>query len=283
MVENIMGSQPAKGIGFDESFKILAKHFFSPFSKVITDFEILKLPKKADVLVVETEKPLKEYVKIFSYFRKFNIIEFKSIRDPFRVEEDLSKVFIYIGSLLLNENNASIENTTFTLLTSRKPDKLLKYCRKSIQKIKNGVYLLLGIGTIPVYIVLANEVEGIFDREFAFIKEFSTGTERVTFIRKVLHEVENGNHDFLNYLHFAFSLYRKDVRSILVKEGIRMTIVEKNIREWVDELGLKDEYKKEERKSIARKMLVKGFSIEDIKETTELSMEEILKLRENRE
>ena len=87
----------AKEIGFDESFKILAKHFFSEFSKVITDFEITKLPKKTDVLIIETEKPIKKYVRIFAYFKKFNIIEFKSVQDPFRMDEDLPKILIYIG------------------------------------------------------------------------------------------------------------------------------------------------------------------------------------------
>ena len=67
-----------------------------------------------------------------------------------------------------------------------------------------------------------------------------------------------------------------------------MTIVEKNIREWVDELGLKDKYIEEGIKKgiktnqidVARKMLAKGFSIEDIMDTTRLSRKEILKLQE---
>ena len=66
-----MNDKIVKEIGFDESFKILAKHFFSEFSKVITDLEITKLPKKTDVLIIGTKKPIKEYVRIFVYFKKF--------------------------------------------------------------------------------------------------------------------------------------------------------------------------------------------------------------------
>ena len=59
-----------KSYGYDESFKILARHFFERFSKVITDYEIIKLPKKTDVLVVEADSPINTYVKIFDYFKK---------------------------------------------------------------------------------------------------------------------------------------------------------------------------------------------------------------------
>ena len=87
-----MEKNSTKEIGFDESFKILAKDFFGKFSKVITDCEILKLPRKADVLVIETEKPITKYVKIFDYFKKVNIIEFKSVNNPFRLEKVVSAV-----------------------------------------------------------------------------------------------------------------------------------------------------------------------------------------------
>ena len=62
-----------------------------------------------------------------------------------------------------------------------------------------------------------------------------------------------------------------------------MTIVEKNILAWVDQLGLKETYKKEGEKegklSDAKRMLEKGFSIEDIIDITELTREEIITLR----
>lgn len=138
---------------------------------------------------------------------------------------------------------------------------------------------------VPVYVVLANEVKGTLDKELAFIKEFSTGRVRIHFIEEVLHEVLKGNQSLAKYLYFAFSLYRGDVSKIIEKEGVNMTIVEKNIIEWADELGLKDKYIKEGDKnrqlSVAKKMLKKGFSIEDIMDATELSREEVLKLQEN--
>jgi hypothetical protein len=132
--------KPLTNIGFDESFKILAVHFFSRFSKVITDFELINLPKKADVLVVETDRPITRHVRIFDYFKAFNIIEFKSVSNPFRVAEDVPKIFIYAGGLLLNEKKATIANTTFTMLSSRKPGRFLREYKNDVHKVKNGVY-----------------------------------------------------------------------------------------------------------------------------------------------
>ena len=280
---NSNDDKPVRDIGYDESFKILAKHFFSEFSRVVTDFEIIKLPKKADVLVVETEKPIAGYVRIFDYFKTVNIIEFKSVAGPFRMSTDIPKILVYIGGVILTEEKATTENTTFTVICSRKPEKLFRLYEKSIQKVKNGVYLLKDLTQVPVYVVVTNEVTGIFDKEMALIKEFSTGHERIRFIESVLHDVLNGNQQFCEFLRYAFFLYKRDVGNIIEREGMSMTIGEKNIREWVDELGLKDKYIKEGEKknqlSVARKMLIKGFSIEDIMDTTELTREEVLKIQ----
>lgn len=67
-----------KPTGYDEIFKIMIKHYFERFAKVITDYEIINLPKKADLLIIEVDKPITKHVKIFTYFKRFNIIEFNS-------------------------------------------------------------------------------------------------------------------------------------------------------------------------------------------------------------
>jgi len=231
-----MDDIPIEEIGFDESFKILATHFFGAFSKVITDFEIINLPKKADVLVVEADKPIAQYVRIFDYFKTYNIVEFKSVKDSFRMAEDFPNILIYIGGLLLNKKNATIGNTTFTVLSSRKPKRFLGAYKEHVQTLKNGVYLIKAIVQVPVYIVCANEIEGDFDSELALVKEFSTGNERIRFIEKVLDGVLKGNRQFDEFLHIAFSLYRDEINSILSKKGVSMTIVEKNIRAWNEQL-----------------------------------------------
>lgn len=268
--------------GLDEVFKILMKHYFEKFCKVITDFEIIKLPKKADLLIVETDKSITDHVKIFTYFKKVNIIEFKSVNDPFRFDEDLSKIWIYSGGVISSEKESNVKNTTFTLVTSRKPYTLLKYYEKDIQKVQNGVYLIQGLIALPVYVVVINEIDFNLEKEVAILKEFSTGAEREKYLKEIIHKV-NSNDELKELLHFAFSLYKNEIKKVMTEEKIDMTVVQENIESWVEELGLKDRYKNEymleAKLEDAEKMLEKGFDIDIIADITGLSEEEIEKLK----
>ena len=268
-----------KEFGYDETFKILAKHFFESFSKVITDFEIINLPKKADILVVETDKPIHNYTDIFSYFKRVNVIEFKSVDNPFNMACDLHKLLIYLGGVCLNTNQPDYQNTTITVVSSRKPAKLFKVYAGDLHALKNGVYYIKGIVPIPVYFILANEVTGKLTRELAVIKEFATGKERMRYLTSIINEVIIGNTDFREFLYFAFSLYMDELKGIMKKEGIKMTLAEKNIEMWVKELGLRDKYIRIGKKETAEKMLSKGYPIEDIIDITGLTKDEILKLQ----
>lgn len=268
-----------KTFGYDETFKILAKHFFESFSKVITDFEIINLPKKADILVVETDKPIHNYTDIFSYFKRVNIIEFKSVDNPFNMTYDLHKLLIYLGGVCLNTNQPDYRNTTITVVSSRKPVRLLKAFAEDLHELKKGVYYIKGIVPIPVYFILANEVTGKLSRELAVIKEFTTGKERMRYLTSIINEVITGNTDFREFLYFAFCLYMDEMRGIMKKEGIKMTLAEINIEKWNKELGLRDRYIKEGKKEDAKRMLAKGYPIEDIIDITGLTKDEILKLQ----
>lgn len=88
---------------YDESFKALLKHLAEPVCRVITDYEVIVRSKRVDALVIEADKPLCEHFEIFSYFKKFNIVEFKSERDSFRFEEHMSRILSYPGGFISSE------------------------------------------------------------------------------------------------------------------------------------------------------------------------------------
>ncbi len=102
------------------------KQYFSKFAEVRTDFEILSLPKKVDLLIIETDKPIIDYVSVFTYFKKVNIIEFKSELDRFRFIPDVFDIGLYINGIMKEYNNSNFKDTTFTLVSSYKPNKFLK-------------------------------------------------------------------------------------------------------------------------------------------------------------
>ncbi|MBE7439624.1 MAG: hypothetical protein HS115_14305 [Spirochaetales bacterium] len=66
---------PRFKLRFDEFFKRMAVAFFELFGfRVTTEIEIFKLPKKADVIVVSTERlniqAIETYFTVFGYFRE---------------------------------------------------------------------------------------------------------------------------------------------------------------------------------------------------------------------
>lgn len=143
-------------VGYDEMFKIMTVDFFGSFAEVKTDFEIIDLPKRVDILIIETTAPIEQYVEIFKYFRRFNIIEFKSEDNRFVLNEDLYKLGIYINGFMLKEAGADIDNTTFTLVSSRRPVKLLK--QYHARELRQGLYVMDRISVIPN---LKQEVEDL--------------------------------------------------------------------------------------------------------------------------
>ncbi|MDQ1265989.1 MAG: hypothetical protein QG635_1141, partial [Bacteroidota bacterium] len=42
---------------YDEAFKILMTSYFGRFASVTSDYEIIKLPKRVDILIIETTEP----------------------------------------------------------------------------------------------------------------------------------------------------------------------------------------------------------------------------------
>jgi len=83
---------------FDEFFKMGAKVFFEAFGyKVITEFELFKLPKKIDVLVIEAEeKTPPEDFALLTWFTSHNLISYKSPADRVR-EKDFRDALIYLN------------------------------------------------------------------------------------------------------------------------------------------------------------------------------------------
>ena len=114
-----------------------AKNYFEPFATVITDYEIVNLPKKADILIIEMKEKFSNKLTLFKYFKKYNGIEFKSFADPFKMNEDEYRLGIYINGILLQEKESNKDNTTFTLITSRKPQKMFDVYRENIKGLMN--------------------------------------------------------------------------------------------------------------------------------------------------
>jgi len=228
---------------YDELFKKQFKEFFQKFATVITDYEIVKLPKKADILIIEMHEKLNQKLDIFTYFDTFNIIEFKSAADHFKVGEDDLKISFYINGVLLQEKDANEKNTTFTMVSSAKPVAFLKKFKDKLQNISPGHYRIEGIALIPVHIIVISELEGDFTEEYKLLKEFSTGLDLEKFIRQFLLKYDTiKDKDTFDVL---LSLYGMEIIKIMKELGMYTNMIERNIDQVVNELGLKGKYMQE--------------------------------------
>ena len=273
--------------GYDEIFKILVKNFFESFATVITDYEIVKLPKKADILIIEMKEKFQDKLKVFKYFKKYNGIEFKSFADPFKMNEDEYRLGIYINGILLQEKEANRENMTFTLVSSRKPAKLLDTFQGKIEKLDRGIYEIRDIALIPVHLIVIPELPMEFEQEFEILKEVTLGEDRTEFLRGLL---KRGSDEITNDLiAYALAMYEEEFEKIFKEEGESMTKIEKNIRRLTEKYGVKKEIfnegknegKIEGKIETAKNMLKDGFSMIQIQKYTGLDIEEIKQLSLN--
>ena len=128
-------------ISLDEFFKYECKELFTALGCVVqTDFELLKQPKRLDLLIIKKAK-IKEQLLIFNYFSEHNLISYKSFRDSFR-EADIRSLEVYHRSYLNLEKKAHAKNTTMTLIVSQKPAKFLKENRQFVSELSTGRYLI---------------------------------------------------------------------------------------------------------------------------------------------
>ena len=128
-------------ISLDEFFKYECKELFTALGCVVeTDFELLKQPKRLDLLIIKKAK-IKEKLIIFNYFSEYNLISYKSFRDNFG-EADIRSLEVYHRSYLNLEKKAYAKNTTMTLIVSRKPAKFLKENRQFVSELSRGHYLI---------------------------------------------------------------------------------------------------------------------------------------------
>lgn len=229
---------------FDEVFKNRIKKFFEQFAIVKTEFEILKLPRKVDILIIEAEKPIQDSVLLFKYFKKFNIIEFKSESDRFRIR-DLYKIGHYINGIFLKEKTANPENTTFTLIATNKPEWFFE--KFEFQEIKKGLYVTHEISIIDVHVILTGEIDSIFEKEYGLLNVFTNRKQREHLLTSLLERASEAD------LEDLFILYEEEVIKLLEKEGRNMTAIQERVKELADKYG------------VSQAVFKKGLALADLK------------------
>ena len=156
---------------------ILLYKFRKDHVMVLPEVKLGAMPPIADFIVVKEDSIVDLGLKVFSFFRKYNIIEFKSPDDELSIFV-LWKVIAYAGFFIYRDRVPDNE-ITLTLVRAAKPIKLFKDLEKrgativdgSVDGPAKGIYTIENWDDhFPIQIIVSTELEG---EEYAFFRTIS--------------------------------------------------------------------------------------------------------------
>ena len=131
---------PKAQITLDTFFKNQAREFFGSCGYLVeTEHEMLKNPKKLDVLLIKQNTATIEF-DIFNYFAPFNLVSYKSYGDAVRTQ-DIYDLSIYMNLYLRENPKANYGNTTITLICSSTPRKFIREHKEYFTEAPPGHFI----------------------------------------------------------------------------------------------------------------------------------------------
>ena len=128
-----------------------------------TEHELSQKPLRIDMLVIKMKASREISNPIASFFKKHNIIEYKSPDDELSID-DFYKVIGYAGiykSLGKKVNEIPAEDITISIFRHSYPEKLISNLKKTGAEItaeNPGVYRVLGLFYIPIRIIVSSRL-----------------------------------------------------------------------------------------------------------------------------
>ena len=256
-----------------------------------TQVEVSRLPRTMDALVV-LQKP-EDLAKIreetaFSYFRVHNQIEFKG------KEDTLTRAGYHLilgrANLYLGEKDISIQEMTVTIVSARKPIKVLRQSDVKWEKIGVGHYVSTDI--LPVHLFVSNELV-IEPKNYPLLLFASSKKKFRQFVERIVSE---DNTVYIYYAHFPDyelteevlemagrqSSYQKnlervtqDLLTIIGKEKLlKMMTPEERVRGLLPEERVRGLLPEERVRGLPPEERVRGLTPEERKKLKQLLEEE---------
>jgi hypothetical protein len=188
----------------DETFKVVFSNLYQDKAIVHIGYEIAIPSRKIDLFIEEKDNvPLDLQGSFFDYFKKYNIIEFKSEEDPF-LKKDLQTLHLYISAIYLKyqQKNCNETDFTFTLVTSKK----IKFLEKIAVEISKGLYKLEIHSNIQVRMVVIEEVPNDKESldnssELRALKLFTTPKDRRSYIEYLFNSKHTYEFEAMMFLY----------------------------------------------------------------------------------
>ena len=156
----------------DNTGSIIERHEIDPILKEVltlsfrelgipiqTQVEVSRLPRTMDVLVVAEQSGDLEKIwqgTAFDFFHVHNSIEFKGKSDPLTIFDYhliLGRAHLYLG-----ERKISTSEMTVTIVSARKPIKVLRQSQNDVRWEEIGTGHYVSTDLLPVHLLVCNEL-----------------------------------------------------------------------------------------------------------------------------
>jgi hypothetical protein len=242
-------------------------------------------PLRIDLLIIKKSPGLAIDKNIARIFRTDNILEFKSPGDYLSVK-DFLKVYAYACLYAAITPNVEFSGITLTLIEQRHPRELISYLTGErgyrVEETGPGIYTAKG-DYLPIQII---ETKRLSEEENLWLKsltnDLEAGAARVILegrkeapLSACMDVLLRANPEaFLEAWNMANST--RTFEEVFTEAGIIPQWIERGLKQGL-ERGKKEGEEKKAR-AIARNLLAKGWTVEDVAETTELPLEKVRSL-----
>ncbi len=203
------------------------------------EYNLNSKPLELDLLVIKKENDTEIKNEIGKFFRKHNIMEYKSPRDSL----DIDVLYKVLGYACLYKaygktlDAVKAEDVTVSLVRHTKPQKLFQYLKErdiSYRKYADGIFYLKGLA-FPVQIIITGEIG---KKEHTWLRSLSEdmNTEEMTALVDAISKLEEPYDKELADSVFQVSIQANQKIMELLKESDVMCqalleIMEPEIRE----------------------------------------------------
>jgi hypothetical protein len=241
------------------------------------EYQLAAEPLRVDLLIIKKPAGLAIDKNIARIFRSDNLLEFKSPTDYLSVR-DFLKVYAYAHLYAAITPEAELSGVTLTFVGHRHPRELIGYLKGerkyAVEETGPGIYTVRG-DYLPVQII---ETKRLSAEENLWLKSLANDLESgaASSILKAGKEAARET-PLSAYLDM---LLRANPRAFL--EAWTMANDTATFEEVFTEAGIIPQWiergKEEQALAIARNLLAKGWTVEEVAETTDLPLEKVRSL-----
>ena len=241
------------------------------------EFQLTTEPLRIDLLVIKKPKELTVNKNIARIFRTDNILEYKSPEDHFSVK-DFLKVYAYANLYAAITKDVELSDVTITFVSGRYPRNLIKYLVETrgykAEETAPGIYRVSG-DYIPIQII---ETKKLPESENLWLKGLTNDLE-IRSLDAILKERHKKAQEVFPEAYFDV-IIRANPEVFL--EVLNMANGAMTFEEVFTKAGIIPKWIERGREKTAQNLLSIGMPIEEIAQVTELPIEKVRALGNNK-